>query len=113
MGYYTYFEITIPAKFDVDDVIDKLVTLSDYAFEKTVTNDKIKSFATVDTCKWYSHESNMIDLSELFPKILFQVDGDGEESDDVWRTYYLNGKSQSVEVKTVYGKLNMKKLKEK
>jgi hypothetical protein len=55
----------------------------------------------------------MIDLSEMFPKVLFQVDGDGEESDDIWRTYYLNGKTQSVEVKTVYGKLNMKKLKEK
>jgi hypothetical protein len=113
MGYYTYFEITVPAKVDRDDIIEKLEVLSEYSFEKTGSNEKTKTFATADSCKWYSHESNMIELSEMFPKVLFQVDGDGEESDDIWRTYYLNGKTQSVEVKTVYGKPNMKKLKEK
>lgn len=112
MGYYTYFEITIPAKADIDNIMDKLTALSNYAFDKTGSTAKTKTFATVDTCKWYNHEADMINLSEMFPKILFQVDGDGEESDDVWRTYYLNGKSQSVEVKLTYGKVNMKKLKE-
>lgn len=113
MGYYTYFEITIPAKFDELDVIEKLEKISEYKFESSRSNEKTKTFATAESYKWYDHESNMFELSEMFPKILFQVDGDGEESDDLWRTYYLNGKSQDVEVKTVYGKLNMKKLKEK
>jgi hypothetical protein len=113
MGYYTYFEITIPAKADIDDIIEKLEVISDYSFTKTSENQKTKSFATVDTCKWYDYDSNMTDLSQMFPKILLQVDGEGETSNDIWRKYYMNGKSQSVEVKRVYGKPNMKKLKEK
>jgi hypothetical protein len=111
MGYYSYFEITVPARFDVDDIMEKLEVISEYKFIKTCSNEKIKGFATEESCKWYNHEDNMIELSEIFQNVLFQVDGDGEGSDDLWRTYYMNGKSQSVEVKTVYGKPNMKKLK--
>ncbi len=54
----------------------------------------------------------MIRLSKQYPDYVFQLDGDGEESDDFWRTYYKNGKKQEVDVKRVYGEYNPDELKD-
>jgi len=40
----------------------------------------------------------MIILSKIFPNTLFTVDGEREENGDVWRAYFKNGESKTVEL---------------
>lgn len=47
-----------------------------------------------DSCKWYEHEDDMKRLSKEFPEVVFQLNGEGEESGDVWVKYFKNGKMQ-------------------
>lgn len=42
-------------------------------------------------CKWYEHETDMLDLSKAFPDLTFCLHGEGEKQLDVWDEYYLNG----------------------
>src|SRR5881394_2305568 len=48
-----------------------------------------------ESTKWYDHEADMKALSAEFPKVLFTLRGEGEESGDVWVKYFKNGKMQS------------------
>jgi hypothetical protein len=45
-----------------------------------------------EPCKWYEHEDDMRKFSQLYPFILFELSGEGEESGDIWKKYFLNGK---------------------
>ena len=38
-------------------------------------------------------EKEIVSLSKDYPDVLFQVTGDGEDSDDFWREYIQNGKT--------------------
>ena len=44
-----------------------------------------------DSLKWYDHESDMCELSAMFPDLYFTLEGDGEEFDDFWRKLFHNG----------------------
>lgn len=45
-------------------------------------------------CKWYEHEKTLKEFSLKHPSILFTLHGEGEENDDIWNKYFLNGKCQ-------------------
>jgi hypothetical protein len=64
-----------------------------------------------DTAKWYSHQDDLIKLSEKYPLILITLEGEGEESGDLWKTYYLNGKSQHTKAKITFEPFSKNKLK--
>ena len=36
----------------------------------------------------------MLEVSKLYPEHLFMLEGEGEESGDIWRKYFFNGKYQ-------------------
>ena len=42
--------------------------------------------------KWYMHQDDMLTVSSRYPDVLFILDGDGEESGDIWRKFFQNGK---------------------
>lgn len=44
--------------------------------------------------RWYRHREDMTEFSKRYPSFLFVLNGEGEESGDIWREYFLNGKSQ-------------------
>jgi len=44
--------------------------------------------------KWYTHADELIPFSEKYPNVLFTLSGEGEENDDIWKKYFLNGKVQ-------------------
>lgn len=52
-----------------------------------------------ESCKWYEHETDVRRLSKLFPNVLFTLHGEGEENDDIWNKYFLNGKMQVEKAK--------------
>jgi hypothetical protein len=49
-----------------------------------------------DDIKWYEHEDHMRAISEKYPEVLFTLSGEGEESGDIWKKYFLNGKMQKA-----------------
>jgi hypothetical protein len=54
--------------------------------------------------EWYHHGRDMEEISLLYPDVLFELEGNGEEWDDHWQARYLNGKEEKVHanVRIVY-----------
>lgn len=44
--------------------------------------------------KWYDHDEDMIRISKQFPDVVFDLAGHGDDQDDIWKTYYKDGKMQ-------------------
>lgn len=47
-----------------------------------------------DETKWYEWEEETRAASAAHPELLFTLDGEGEESGDVWRAYFKDGLMQ-------------------
>lgn len=62
-------------------------------------------------CKWYDHEQDMLELSKSFPETLFILEGDGEESEDIWIKYFQAGKMQVAYGIITFEEFNPDKLK--
>ena len=65
---------------------------------------------TKDSLKWYDHEDDLIKLSLLFPDIVFDLYGEGDESGDIWHKYFLNGKVQRCFAKIIFDEFDVEKL---
>ena len=94
MGYSTYFTL------DYDDELRcptcgtcGVVTHEDQIIEQIGYNP------FEGECKWYSHEQDMKEYSENAPDVLFTLNGEGEESGDVWVQYFKAGKCQTEKAK--------------
>lgn len=81
MGYYTRHELEIVSGVDYNiDYEQEISELADYGscFE--------------DSIKWYDCEKNMKEYSKKHPNTIFCINGEGEESGDIWKAYFKNGK---------------------
>ena len=91
MGYYTQFDLTIldcPGGFEGDLITDVEKAVKDLnVFEPGGSAEYGWSGYT----KWYYHDDDMITLSKKFPGVVFELNGDGEETEDVWCHYYKDG----------------------
>lgn len=97
MGYYTYFTCTTDATEKQNEAM----------YEWAMLNIKDITYALPDfeggcgqDSKWYDYERDMVNLSSQFPDVTFTLNGEGEESLDVWTEKYKGGKaiySETVE----------------
>ena len=103
MGYYTDFSITYDTE---DEAIEKalLDKLSNYITEEDIF------YSIQFNAKWYSFEQDMKEISSLFPDILFTVEGNGDEQDDIWIAYFKYGKMQMEQAKITFGEFDENKL---
>ena len=67
-------------------------------------------FEWLDDAKWYSWDYDMKALSLAYPDVIFELFGDGEETDDVWKAIFYKGKMEQVLQKTYFPAMNMSKL---
>lgn len=90
MGYYTQHTLTVSDN-DIMEHCERIERLSGYSelFEG-------------ESCKWYDHENNMRSYSKDHPKVLFTLEGEGEESGDIWKEYYKDGKMQRCKAKIMF-----------
>jgi len=115
MGYYTAYTInyTIPEGKDRDKLSQELalklsVINNDLYYAENCT---IEDMIEEDVMKWYDHEEDMCKLSELFPDVLFTLEGNGEEQDDIWREYFYCGLFQYAPAIITFDKFDKNKLK--
>lgn len=100
MGYYTEFELEILE--GDDNVTDYEQEISDIAEYNHCFQHEIK---------WYNYQENMIEYSKKHPDVLFLLSGKGEESSDLWREYFEDGKTYRVLGKVVFEDFKKESLK--
>ena len=132
MGYYTNFTLSYDGDVSsskMDDFIEeckqKGVAVPEFDYESKTDLQKVLESQTfcdysplinfvddnADECKWYEWENDMKRLSGDFPDILFTLEGEGEDSGDVWKAYFLGGKSQVCKAKLTFDEFDRSKLK--
>lgn len=112
MSYYTYFELTamnMPNGDYVSNKVEDSIMRELYpkfysvsaqedieANEIEADEDGFISFAVLeeDNFKWYDHERDMLEISRKYPDVLLILHGTGEEHDDIWIKYFMNGDVQ-------------------
>lgn len=97
MGYYTTYRLNEP---EITPEIEETI------YELNIDYPLIDE----DSCKWYDHEADMLELSRRFPEELFELHGEGEEPGDIWIKYFKNGKMQSCFAKIIFDEFDEKKM---
>jgi hypothetical protein len=97
MGYYTNYSLSVDK--DEDFHKENIRQLSGYG-----------GLFDGDGCKWYDHEMDMRRYSKEHPQILFTLSGEGEESPDIWKKYFKNGKMQVAKANIQFDAFDPKKL---
>lgn len=106
MGYYTDYEM-IPARHDPGSLSEDTYLAIEAFIEEGIKVDGWPYLSEVwygrgNTLTWHDHRKDMVRLSAVFPDVLFTLWGDGEETDDLWKEYYLNGKCQIARAVITY-----------
>jgi len=111
MGYNTTYDL----KWDVsnskttwDEISSEIALRQEAETEFFYAVDE--SGRTTDECKWYGHEEEVAKFSKIYPDVLFELSGEGEESGDIWRKYFKNGKIQICRAEIVFPPFDESKL---
>jgi hypothetical protein len=111
MGYNTRYRLDVvtpeSSELDKNSIIQDLVSDDEFEAKYALEEDGSSSGG----CKWYDHEEEMRTFSMKYPTVVFLLEGDGEESGDVWRKYFMNGKCQIAQAKLVFDQFDLRKLK--
>lgn len=120
MGYYTRFEGSIISRDWKDILQEKEVALAiarlpyyqnwrPYEEEKDI--EYIDDVIGVDNHKWYNYETDMKEISKMFPDLTICIHGEGEAQGDVWNHYFKNGKDAYYRAEMVIPSFNPKDLR--
>lgn len=97
MSYNTRYKIRIYSgqlpSFQTQAIAAGYITL-----EKLIYDEATKKYSNPfdQECSWYDHEDNMVYFSKGYPDAIFELSGEGEESGDVWKKYFKNGRYVSI-----------------
>lgn len=100
MGYYTWYTLEILK--DPDDQEEQ------FWEELDKTTGFAKDFKRYggSEAKWYDWEKDMIEISKKFPKMMFSLEGNGEEALDIWCDHFCNGQCNYREIQTYWEEFN-------
>lgn len=105
MGYYTEHTLKAFNAKNIENFEEEfaqiLEDISGYSYEE-IQGDSIK---------WYTADENMLEASKMYPDVIFELSGNGEEKEDIWRTYYKNGKKHDAKVSITFEPYDEEKLK--
>lgn len=107
MGYQTSYQLEWTPR---DDAINQKI--ADY-----IAGNEDMSYAletdgsTSESRKWYDNEDDMRKMSREIQGILFTLSGEGEESGDIWKAYFRDGKMQLEKATITVAPFDESKLK--
>lgn len=99
MGYYTNYDISDNS----EEVINAIEEKSDYSSWYQ---------GEIQSVKWYRWKEDVAEVSKSFPEEVITVGGEGEESVDIWKAYFLDGKCQYEQAKLSFEEFDKNKLEE-
>ena len=123
MGYYTDYMLEIINDANHELVKDEPTPISaviDWmkkAGEKGDIDDYGAQYDLMDgdcmNAKWYDHDQDMRKVSLAFPHLLLRLEGRGEDSEDLWHSYYHMGKCHECPATTtiIYPEFDPSQLK--
>lgn len=111
MGYYTFYQLRVRklngeqtwTKEEVEELTNVLKERKvwGYAFNNVEFFNSL-TFTANNEVKWYEYDEDMLAISKQFPDYVFQLHGDGEETEDFWFAYYQNGKLEYCPAHLIY-----------
>lgn len=82
MGYYTRFNLEVIGHTNVDH-------------EEEISNEFNEGYPMFEEeNKWYDYQQDMKEYSLKYPELIFKLEGQGEQNEDIWKCYFKNGKMQ-------------------
>ena len=104
MGYYTKFTLTVLE--GDSDVIEQLREQCDEAQYALETDG-----SSCESAKWYDCNDDLRSFSTQYPSYLFLLYEEGEESGDICKKFFRNGKMQECKAIITFEDFNETKLK--
>lgn len=104
MGYYTRYDgkVTGPSVL-VNAFADKYEDEQEQGNYGFQPYDFVRQeFFGGESLTWYEHEKDILALSKEHPNLLFHLQGEGEESGDIWKKWFRNGKSVTAQARIVF-----------
>jgi len=93
MGYETHYTLTIHPEGSnlADCAFEQLIKDSEGA-ECTFSEGNCYNGSYNGTSTWYEYPTDMATISRKFPRLVFELEGCGDESGDWWRKAWKDGK---------------------
>lgn len=102
MGYYTDFSLTVAPHKANAITLDEQRALEAEIDKMNVFETGCVEFGYIGENTWCDYEKDMLFLSSRFPDILFTLRGAGENPDDRWVLYFLDGKRQGGAAEIIF-----------
>lgn len=108
MGYYSCFNIGIQAKkeFSIEEVTGELLRISGYDLydfaEYPLSKEGNVYHFEVEFVTWYSYTENFVELSKIFPELIFFVSRLGEDNTDYTEQVFKNGEVEEKQLTLIY-----------
>jgi hypothetical protein len=110
MGYNTKFDLDVIGR--ESDPVELNRWYEDLNDDKTFGDYELPLNSDEwDSMKWYCWEADVKVLSKEYPNVLFVLSGEGEDSGDIWRAYFMNGEVQEVQARIVFDEVDFSKFK--
>lgn len=102
MSYYSYHTISL-AKIKEDKKLDYINSETDFALNiiKDFRDNNKNAYYGIDEkgfsqqdCSWYSVDEELKEFSLKYPDIVFLLEREGEQNDDLEQSYFYRGKKQ-------------------
>lgn len=99
MGYYTHYNIRISG---ADNANQMVKIANDLGFEGyKISGSGTELYIEFDD-KWLKWKEDFQKVSKEFPRVLFEVNGKGEDNEDMWRARFRDGVSEIIRAKIVF-----------
>ncbi len=73
--------------------------------------EEIGTHAAHGYAKWHSSREDLLRFSKHFPRALFVLSGAGDEPEDLWREYFVDGQLQKAPAEIIYPEFDPARLK--
>jgi len=98
MGYYTKYDVKITG---FDNAKQAVEGTKEYLGYYDISENGTEITASFED-KWYDWKKDSVALTQMYPRILIEISGEGEESEDFWKARIKNGQCEIVQAKIVF-----------